>query len=83
MIGTRAVAGSIVLKSKSALTLLVYFSDLSALVSVTIADILGRALSVNVVASCVVPFVLFRMKPFGNDDNFTREPTQLINNFCR
>jgi hypothetical protein len=40
--------GSIVLKFRSALTSLVYFSDLSALVSVTIADIFCMILSVKI-----------------------------------
>jgi hypothetical protein len=64
------VVGSIVLRFRSALTSLVYFSDLAALVSVTIADIFLILRSVKVVASCVVPFVLFKINPFGNDDNY-------------
>src|ERR671911_538004 len=66
--------GSIVLNSKSALTSLVYFSDLSALVRVTTADIFRRMLSVKVVASCVVPSVLFKINPFGNDESLISEP---------
>ena len=58
-----------VFKSRSALTSLEYFSDLSALVSVTIADIFCITGSVREVASCVVPSVLFTEKPFGKDDS--------------
>src|ERR671918_1685316 len=68
------VVGSIVLNSKSALTSLVYFSDLSALVRVTTADIFWKMLSVKVVASCVVPSVLFKINPFGNDESLISEP---------
>ena len=51
-----------------------YFSVLSPLVSVIIADIFCILGSVKVVASCVVPFVLFKINPFGNDDNFISVP---------
>src|SRR5918995_1650542 len=67
------VVGNIVLNSKSALTSLVYFSDLSALVRVTTADIFWKMLSVKVVASCVVPSVLFKINPFGNDESLISE----------
>ena len=54
------VVSRTVLKSRSTLTSLVYFSDLSALLSVTTANIFCRILSVKVVASCVLPSVLFK-----------------------
>lgn len=64
--------GNIVLKSRSALTSLVYFLDLSA--SVTITDMFCRVSSVKVVAN----YVLFKTNPFGNDDSFISEPVLSI-----
>lgn len=47
--------GNIDLRSRSALTSLEYFSDFSALVSVTIVDMFCILGSVSVLASCIVP----------------------------
>jgi hypothetical protein len=51
-----------------------YFSDFSAFVSVTIVDIFCILGSVSVLVSWIVPSVLFKIRPFGNDDNFINEP---------
>jgi hypothetical protein len=66
--------GKIVLRSRSDLTSLEYFSNFSALVSVTIVDIFCILGSVNVLVIVIVPSVLFRINPFGKDDNFINVP---------
>ncbi|MGB7635581.1 MAG: hypothetical protein WBL68_17825 [Nitrososphaeraceae archaeon] len=57
--------GNIALMSRSDLTSLEYFSDFSVLVSVTIVDIFCIFGSVSVLASWIVPAVLFKIMPSG------------------
>jgi hypothetical protein len=66
--------GNIDVRSRSDLTSLEYFSDFSALVSVTIADMFCILGSVRVLVICIVPSVSFKIKPFGNDDSFINDP---------
>jgi hypothetical protein len=66
--------GNIALRSRSDLISLEYFSDLSALISVTIVDIFCILGSVSVLASWIVPAVLFKIKPSGKDDSFINVP---------
>ena len=66
--------GSIALRSRSDLTSLEYFSVFSSLVSVTIVDMFCILGSVSVLASWIVPAVLFKINPSGNDDSFINVP---------
>lgn len=66
--------GSIALRSRSDLTSLEYFSVFSSLVRATIVDMFCIFGSVNVLASWIVPAVLFKIMPSGNDDSFISEP---------
>ena len=68
--GTGREVGKIDLKSRSDLTSLEYFSDFSALVSVIIVDMFCILGSVSVLASCIVPSVLFKINPSGKDVSF-------------
>jgi len=72
--GTGREVGKIVLKSRSDLTSLEYFSDFSALVNIVIVDMFCILGSVSVLAICIVPSVLFRINPFGKDVSFINEP---------
>ena len=42
--------------------------------SVTIVDMFCILGSISVLASCIVPSVLFKINPSGNDDSFINEP---------
>ena len=73
-VGTGKEVGNIDLRSRSDLASLEYFSVFSALVRVTIVDMFCILGSVNVLASCIVPAVLFKINPSGKDDSFINVP---------
>jgi hypothetical protein len=68
--------GNFALRSRSDLTSLEYFSIFCALVSITIGDIFCIKGFVSVVTSWIVPAVLFKISPSGNDDNLTFSDTK-------
>jgi hypothetical protein len=73
-VGTGKEVGNIDLRSRSDLASLEYFSFFSSLVRVTIVDMFRILGSVNVLASCIVPAVLFKINPSGKDDSFINVP---------
>lgn len=72
--GAGSEVGNIALRSRSDLTSFEYFSVFCSLVRVTIVDIFCIIGSVSVLAICIVPAVLFKIMPSGNEDSFINVP---------